>query len=1557
MAKQTVNIGSVPNDSTGDSLRVGIDKLNDNDSELYSGAHVAAAVTKTTPVDADVVGIQDSAASNILKKISWGAIKAAFKTYFDTLYLMDSEVTNLAQVKAFDASDYATSTQGTTAAAALPKAGGAMTGAITTNSTFDGRDVATDGTKLDGIAIGATVNTGTIGGGGTGAKIPVYSGSGASTTISDSPLTVSGTTVTAGAALNATGSILAGGGLYAGVNDDDGGNHLQGNLHAYGSPASTPLGGRLNLYTALDYDSTSPIAIDVWILEAYEDDFTIRRSSEASTAPRFKINNLGNFTLTGTVTAPTFIGALTGNATTATALETTRAINGVNFDGSADITITANANLAGNLLTAVPSGALFTGTIGGGGTGAKIPVYSGSGSSTTISDSPLTVSGTTVTAGAALNATGSILAGGGLFAGVNDDVGGNHLQGNLHAYGSPASTPLGGRLNLYTALDYDSTSPIAIDVWILEAYEDDFTIRRSSEASTAPRFKINNLGNFTLTGTVTASGTVTAPTFIGALTGNATTATALATTRAINGVNFDGSAAITITANANLAGNLLTAVPSGALFTDTTYSVGDGGLTQVNFTTADNTKLDGIETGATADQTAAQLLTAIKTVDGAGSGLDADLLDGISSASFLRSNTADTSSQRITFTACATNNWDTIATASGSQGGLEVQNSGSGNDAFMSFHAGADFALYFGLDADINDIAVGGWSMGANKYRIWHAGNDGSGSGLDADLLKGLASTTLNTVNTIAVRDGSGDIHARLLRQQYTGTTTLANYIMTQVSLGTGDNYLRACPMSSFRTTLYAGGIHVPGGGAVATNEAFGTGALASNTTGAGNTASGYQSLEDNTSASNNTASGAYALNKNTTGYHNTAIGRSALYTNTTGVQNTASGYLALYTNTSGGYNTATGVEALRYNTTGELNAASGYRSLTTNTTGHSNAAYGVRSLNSNTTGHSNVANGYGALYTNTGGYYNVANGFESLYLNTTGYRNVATGYKALYSNTTATNNTATGYESLLSNTTGANNTGIGRSALSSNTTGGNNTALGYVALSENTTGHSNTASGYAALWLNTEGHSNTANGFEALYYNTTGNSNVANGYRALRSNTTGYENTANGSSALYTNTTGIRNIATGYKALYANTTGGYNVANGQQALQNNTTASYNVASGYLALYTNTTGANNTANGTQALRYNITGASNTASGYYSLYANTTGSSNVANGYEALRYNTTASNNTANGRAALRYNTTGHSNTANGYASLYANTTGTYNTATGYESLRYNTTGGSNTASGRTALRANTTGGYNTAHGMSAMYTNTTGHSNIAIGYAALWLNTEGVQNTATGKEALRSNTTASNNTASGYLSLYANTTGASNTAMGVSSLRTNTTGVDNAAHGVNSLYYNTTGRCNTAIGSHGMFNNTTGSGNIGIGGFTSGASLSPVINLTIHNNRIAMGSTGVTNAYVQVAWTVVSDARDKTDFAPVPHGLDFVSQLKPTTYRYKMNREDTEGHGPLRYGFKAQEVLELEGADPVIVDAEDEDKLRFNDQSMIAVLVNALQELNDKFDAYVKTHP
>ena len=45
--------------------------------------------------------------------------------------LMDSEVTNLAQVKAFDSADYATAAQGTLADNALPKSGGTLTGTLT----------------------------------------------------------------------------------------------------------------------------------------------------------------------------------------------------------------------------------------------------------------------------------------------------------------------------------------------------------------------------------------------------------------------------------------------------------------------------------------------------------------------------------------------------------------------------------------------------------------------------------------------------------------------------------------------------------------------------------------------------------------------------------------------------------------------------------------------------------------------------------------------------------------------------------------------------------------------------------------------------------------------------------------------------------------------------------------------------------------------------------------------------------------------------------------------------------------------------------------------------------------------------------------------------------------------------------------------------------------------------------------------------------------------------------------------------------------------------------
>ncbi len=55
------------------------------------GAMINGATEKTTPVNADMVGLMDSAAANIFKKLSWANIKATLKTYFDSLYLIANQ--------------------------------------------------------------------------------------------------------------------------------------------------------------------------------------------------------------------------------------------------------------------------------------------------------------------------------------------------------------------------------------------------------------------------------------------------------------------------------------------------------------------------------------------------------------------------------------------------------------------------------------------------------------------------------------------------------------------------------------------------------------------------------------------------------------------------------------------------------------------------------------------------------------------------------------------------------------------------------------------------------------------------------------------------------------------------------------------------------------------------------------------------------------------------------------------------------------------------------------------------------------------------------------------------------------------------------------------------------------------------------------------------------------------------------------------------------------------------------------------------------------------------
>jgi len=99
-------------------------------------------------------------------------------------------------------------TANTTANAALPKSGGAMTGAITTNSTFDGVDIATRDAVLTSTTTTANAALPKAGGAMTGAITTNSTFDGVDIATRDAVLT--STTTTANAALPKAGGTLTG---------------------------------------------------------------------------------------------------------------------------------------------------------------------------------------------------------------------------------------------------------------------------------------------------------------------------------------------------------------------------------------------------------------------------------------------------------------------------------------------------------------------------------------------------------------------------------------------------------------------------------------------------------------------------------------------------------------------------------------------------------------------------------------------------------------------------------------------------------------------------------------------------------------------------------------------------------------------------------------------------------------------------------------------------------------------------------------------------------------------------------------------------------------------------------------------------------------------------------------------------------------------------------------------------------------------------------------------------------------------------------------------------
>jgi len=277
----------------------------------------------------------------------------------------------------------------------------------------------------------------------------------------------------------------------------------------------------------------------------------------------------------------------------------------------------------------------------------------------------------------------------------------------------------------------------------------------------------------------------------------------------------------------------------------------------------------------------AEILTQLKTVDGAGSGLDADYLGGlvsgkfdavraslgvvdlndyISTGKYTQGSTSNASAgtnfpvalagllevtdaggmryQRYTqystpntvFVRCKYINtwspwskmWNTINGGSGS--GLDADtvdgyhvNAGVGSWAatinkipivqsngvmeigrFIDFHTSNSTVDYdVRIDCDTaNTMNITGINndngLRINGNEVWHAGNDGSGSGLSADNLDGYGLSSLATGSTLALRNSAGDIDARLFKSNYVeqGTPGSTADICFRNN-NTSDNYLR----------------------------------------------------------------------------------------------------------------------------------------------------------------------------------------------------------------------------------------------------------------------------------------------------------------------------------------------------------------------------------------------------------------------------------------------------------------------------------------------------------------------------------------------------------------------------------------------------------------------------------------------------------------------------------------------------------------------------------------------------------------------------------------------
>lgn len=177
--------------------------------------------------------------------------------------------------------------------------------------------------------------------------------------------------------------------------------------------------------------------------------------------------------------------------------------------------------------------------------------------------------------------------------------------------------------------------------------------------------------------------------------------------------------------------------------------------------------------------------------DGIGSGLDADLLDGYQATAFPRKAENATIAGAWVFSGLATFGTAnfTSQTTSGAatfQSGLTSNSvmtlSYSSKTALVGISGTASNGAYIRDDTSSKTLYSGGtgataplWDNGTTTYNIWHQGNDGAGSGLDADTVDGIQAANLLKDNVAVQVINAGNTTGSLTLQAGDNFTTSFN--------------------------------------------------------------------------------------------------------------------------------------------------------------------------------------------------------------------------------------------------------------------------------------------------------------------------------------------------------------------------------------------------------------------------------------------------------------------------------------------------------------------------------------------------------------------------------------------------------------------------------------------------------------------------------------------------------------------------------------------------------------------------------------------------------------